>query len=295
MKRYLIIILLLVINITLYPKIVVVEWENNPFSKKIVNGIKGVLVPDDIHNLKKNKGKAGTLFRDYSNAKNTVLIVIGEEAIKLSAKWIKKTPIIYCGITDKNIIKNKSNITGMDLIPDLSQQISYIKQVFPEAKKIGIIFNASKSISLVNKIEKKAANYGIGIEKITVNQSSDIGSALHFLKGIDAILLIPDPILTNATALKLIILNEFKAKIPVVGFLLQHIIGGALFGYVVDLTSIGKKAGNMAKSIINGEKNPSEIPPFHPDGYLAINFKTAKKIGINFEENLVKKAKEVIK
>ncbi len=295
MKRYLTIILLLIINITLYPKIVVIEWNNSAFSKKVVGGIKSVLIPDDIHNLKKNKGKGGTLLRDYSNAKNTVLIVIGEETIKLSVRWVEKTPVIYCGIIDKSIIKNKSNITGIDLIPDLSRQLSYIKQALPEAKKIGVIFNVSKSFSLVNRIEKNAANYGLRIDKITMKQPGDIGSALHFLKGVDAILLIPDPIVTNIMVLKLIILNEFKSKIPAIGFLPQHITGGVLSGYVVDLTSIGKKAGNMAKSIINGGKNLSEVPPSHPDGYLAVNLKTAKRIGINFEENFVKKAKEVIK
>ena len=292
MNKY---ILLLLISLTLYPKIVVIKWNDSQFSKDIESGVRSVLIPDDIHNLKKNKGKAGTLFRDYSDAKNTVLIVIGEKAIKLSARWVKKTPVIYCGIIDKSMVKGKTNFTGIDLIPNISKQISYIKQVLPGVKKIGIIFNASKSFTLVEKIEAKAKNYGIKVEKITINQASDVGTALHFLKGIDAILLIPDPVILNPTVLKLIILNEFKTKMPVVGFLPHHISGGVVFGYVVDLASIGKKAAVMAKSIIDGNKSVAEIHPSHPEGYFFINLKTANKIGINVNENLIKKAKEVVK
>jgi len=289
MKRFLNLILL-IMGINLYPRIVVVKWANDNFSKKVEEGIKSVLIPDEIHNLKRNKGKAGTLFRDYSNVKNTALIVIGEEAIKLSAKWINKTPVVYCGIVDKTIIKGKTNFTGIDMITNLSKQLGYIKQGLPEVKKIGLVFNAEKSLALVKGIENKSSNYGLSIEKITVEKAGDIGSALHFLQDIDAILLIPDPIIANITALKIIMLNEFKSKIPVIGFLSEQISGGAVLGYVADLNSIGKKAANMAKSILN---NGDMVPPSHPDGYLSINLKTAQKIGINFEENFVKKAKEV--
>jgi putative ABC transport system substrate-binding protein len=70
---------------------------------------------------------------------------------------------------------------------------------------------------------------------------------------------------------------------------------GALLALSCDNADIGRQAGELAVKILNGAR-PTDLPITVPEKIrLAINLKTAKRIGLNIPSQIVDKADEVFK
>jgi ABC-type uncharacterized transport system substrate-binding protein len=83
-------------------------------------------------------------------------------------------------------------------------------------------------------------------------------------------------------------------KIPTVGLSASSIRDGALCGVVESGYEQGFEAAGMALRIIHGEK-PSEIPiKTAKKGTRMINMKTARALGINVPEEILKSVDVVI-
>ena len=84
-----------------------------------------------------------------------------------------------------------------------------------------------------------------------------------------------------------------RAKLPVQAHRKDWVKKGALFSYGADLRPIGRLAGRYVDRILRGTP-PSELAvEVVPDVELAINLRTASKLGIRVPERMIIRAKEV--
>ena len=179
-------------------------------------------------------------------------------------------PIFFTAVTDAvaaELVESNENsnnyLTGTSDANPVQAQISLIKECLPDAKKVGIIYTQSEINSEVqaNEAKAEAEKQGLEVEISTCTDSSDISSVALDLcgnKGIDALYIPTDNnIAANMKAIKT---NVDKYNVLCVAGEEGMMSEGGHITLSVSYFDLGKKAGEMAAKVMNGEKKPNELP-----------------------------------
>jgi putative ABC transport system substrate-binding protein len=210
-------------------------------------------------------------------------------------------PVIYTAVTDPKAAKladaegiPAGEVTGTsDQLP-IKEQLEMIREVLPDAKKIGILYTTSEvnSVSAIETYEKLAEDYGFTIVKKGVSQTADISLATdEILGGVDCLTNLTDNTVVNSLATILDKANE--KKIPVFGSEIEQVKLGCVAAQGLDYIELGKQTGKMAAEVLKGEKKASEMKyeTISKPG-LYINTEAAKNLGITLDEEFVNSAVE---
>ncbi|RXT06317.1 ABC transporter substrate-binding protein [Ammoniphilus sp. CFH 90114] len=241
-----------------------------------------------------------TIAQKLVNDKNDLILAIATPSAQAAAKAAQDIPVVFTAVTDplgaklvSQVDKPGSNVTGMsDTHPDgIKSTIGAIKQFFPEAKKVGLIYNSGEQNSVYNIESAKKAITSLGMEAVdaTAATSSEVQQAAESLVGrVDAIAYFKDN--TVASALEAVIQVANQNKLPFFAGDADSVKRGVFAGSGVEEFDIGYKAGEMAIEILKG-KNPGDISVGFPDKTdLYINLKAAKDAGIEVTEEMKKNA-----
>ena len=135
-----------------------------------------------------------------------------------------------------------------------------IKELFPEAKKVGILYNSGEANSKYQAVEVTKALKELGIEakEYTSADSNDLAQVTTTACAEVDVLYIPTD---NTMASNTGIVNNIAepAKIPVVAGEAGICKGCGVATLSIDYYSIGKKAGEMAYEILVNGKDPATM------------------------------------
>ncbi len=117
--------------------------------------------------------------------------------------------------------------------------------------------------------------------------------------GMDAILLLSEPICASVPGIEAISKFAVEHKVPVGGIgkysIKKEWEGRAIiFSYEVYLDDIGKLAAPLADKIFKGTP-AGTIPVVTPEAKLLINYKAAQELGLTVPEGLLNQASEIIR
>jgi putative ABC transport system substrate-binding protein len=170
-----------------------------------------------------------------------------------------------------------------------------IRQVLPDAKKIGILYSTSEVNSETAIAEYKAAapNYGFEIVEGAVTATADIPLATDsLLEKVDCLNNLTDN--TVVSSLPMILDKAGKKNIPVFGSEVEQVKIGCLASIGLDYIDLGKQTGQMAAKVLKGEAKASE-QNFEVIAEAAFygNEKVAENLGLSLPEELTKSAAEI--
>jgi putative ABC transport system substrate-binding protein len=169
--------------------------------------------------------------------------------------------------------------------------IELIKAIVPDAKTVGVIYNAgeSNSVFLIKAEKEAAAKAGIEIVDATASNSSEVQAAAQSLVGrVDAISVLTDN--TAVSALESIIKIAEQNKIPLISGDTDSVKRGAVAAYAFDYEDLGKQAGYQAAEILSGTPIKDIPVEYAKNLQLSINEKAAKAMGVTIPTDLVDKA-----
>lgn len=210
-------------------------------------------------------------------------------------------PVIYTAVTDPaeaKLVDDEGNpvgeITGTSDELPIKEQLEMIREILPDAKKVGILYTTSEanSVSALSTYKKLAGDYDLEIVEKGVTQTADISLAAEELLGeVDCLTNLTDNTVVNSLAT---ILDKANAqKIPVFGSEIEQVKLGCLAAEGLDYIKLGKQTGNMAAQVLKGEKKASEIKyETISEPGLYVNTKAAENLGITIDESLVSQAVE---
>ena len=182
-----------------------------------------------------------------------------------------QNPILFSAVTDpkgagfvKELETPNGLITGSSDAQPVAGQIRLVKQLLPEADKIGIFYTQSETNSEAQAIDAKKEIEAEGLQTI-IKTCSDVNdldtsfAALLAVDGLDAIYLPTD---NNVAANMAKVKNAVKNKgVLVVGGEVG-MLSGAHVTISVDYNVLGEKTGEMAAQILKGEKKPEDLPVY---------------------------------
>jgi len=191
------------------------------------------------------------------------------------------------------------NVTGVSDMADIKVQMATIKEIFPNLKKLGVIYNAGEVNSVQQIDELKGILSDVGIEKLveaTCSTTADVITATRSLIGrVDAIWNPTDN--TTTSGLEAVIRVCEENTIPLFGSTGAMVERGCIAARGANYGWIGWKAGKYAAMILKGEKKASDIPVVKCSGdaqVLVVNPAAAKRMGITIPQSVIANAARVI-
>lgn len=210
-------------------------------------------------------------------------------------------PVVYTAVTDPVAAKLAKedgtavgNVTGTSDELPIKAQLEMIREMMPDAKKIGILYTTSEanSVSALAKYDDLAGDYGFEIVEKGISQTADISLAADELLGeVDCLTNLTDN--TVVASLATILDKANAKKIPVFGSEIEQVKIGCLAAEGLDYVALGKQTGKMAAKILKGEKKASDMQfeTITEPGFY-VNNEVAKNLGITVPEDLQDKAVE---
>ncbi|WP_235827919.1 ABC transporter substrate-binding protein [Brevibacillus migulae] len=238
-----------------------------------------------------------TIAQKFAGDKKDAILAISTPSAQSLVQTTDGTdiPVFFAAITDplkakliENVEKPGKNVTGIsDTHPDSIKSTMYaIKEFFPEAKKVGIIFNSGESNSVVNVDNAKKALAEIGLEPVeaNANNTSEVKQAAQSLVGrVDAIYVPKDN--TVVAALKSVVMVAEENKIPLFVGEMDSVKSGGFAGYGIDYHDHGYETGLMAVKVLKGEAKPGDLPvQFPKELKMAVNKEAAANQGIDLNK-----------
>ena len=208
-------------------------------------------------NYKNAQGDFGTAQMIAQEFKNTsdIVVAISTPSAQAAVNNIKDKPIFFAAITNpESAGVLAENVTGVRDRSPVEKQVELIKEILPETKKIGVVYNTSEqnSFYLTDEFKKEAEKNGYEVVIKGITNVNEIASALDtILPEIDVLYTTIDN--TIASTYPLIIDKSKKANIPVIGATKNYVDQGALASEGISDYKVGYQTGEMIVRYLKGE------------------------------------------
>ena len=211
-------------------------------------------------------------------------------------------PIIFGAMTDPVAAKVVAswdkpggNCTGASDWAEADPQLEIIKEMMPDVKVIGTVYNAGETNSVVQVREFKNAAPKFGVQKVieaTAATTADVYAAANSLGGRVECMWIG----TDSTAVssigsivkvceenKIMLYSTDKSQIP----------KGAVVSLGLSYYELGRESGKMVAEVLRGVK-PADMPVLKaPLTDLWVNTAAAKRMGVTVPESILKRATKI--
>ena len=242
-------------------------------------------------NAQTDTGTASTIADKYVSGKVDMICAIATPSAMSAYNSCMNTdiPVIYTAVSDpvsaglaKEDGTSVGNITGTSDALAVSEQLEMIRQVLPDATKIGILYTTSEanSVSTIEEYKKYAPDYGFEIVESGINVQADVEMAAVNLAGkVDCINNLTDNTVVNA--LQTVINAATQAGIPVFGSEVEQVKAGCVASMGLEYFELGKQTGRIAAKVLKGEAKASDMNyEVISEPSLYVNTAAAQKIGL---------------
>ena len=199
-------------------------------------------------------GTAQIIAQEFKNTSD-IVVAISTPSAQAAVNNIKDKPIFFAAITNpESAGVLAENVTGVSDRSPVKKQVELIKEVLPETKKIGIVYNTSEqnSFYLTDEFKKEAEKNGYEVVIKGITNVNEIASALDtILPEIDVLYTTIDN--TIASTYPLIIDKSKKVNKPVIGATKSYVDQGALASEGISDYKVGYQTGEMIVRYLKGE------------------------------------------
>ena len=206
----------------------------------------------------------------------------------------KEIPVIYNAVTDPISAGLQGEwIAGVSDMAPIDKQLNLIKEILPEVKSIGILYNTGEDNSLIQieMVTDKALEIGLDVISVGVSSPSDIETAAsQLVKKVDALFNITDNMVVSATSQVVNVANQ--ANIPVFASEVGQFDQGILATESIDYFDLGLMAGEMIYNVLTSEVSIKDLDHMvSEDTVLYFNLDVAEKLGIGMPESIKSRLK----
>ena len=153
-----------------------------------------------------------------------------------------------------------TNVSGTSDLAPLSEQAAMVKELFPDAKTVGLLYCSAESNSQyqVDVMTKELEALGMTCTPYSFTDTNDVASVAQAACKSDVIFIPTDnTAAANTEAIANVVLAE---GVPVVASEAGICKGCGVATLSISYYDLGYKTGEMAVKILTGEANVSEMP-----------------------------------
>lgn len=234
--------------------------------------------------------------------KPDVVIVFGDPATRAVQQATKSIPIV--AMTDDmvgsglvaSLARPGGNTTGLSILTrELDvKRLELLHEAVPHVARIGVLADSS-TVYPLRRLEEAAHRLDV---ELVIARFASSEAAVHAAdqlaaRGVGAVNILGTPLIDSAVIHPLIAwLN--RAALPAIGQWPHWARYGLFLGYGPNVATCYRQVAGLADKILKGAK-AADLPVEQPTEFeLAVNLKTAKRLGLTVPRLLLTQAEEVI-
>ncbi len=255
----------------------------------------------DLRDAGGRYGDLPKLVAELIDLKPDIIIAEATPAIAAAQKATSTIPIIMAPASDpvgsgfvKSFTHPGGNITGVaNMFGDATTKtLDIIRQVFPSAKKIGILISNNPTHPAFAEVAERAATAaGLSASRFVAPNPEDLERAFSEMKaaGCQAVYVLADPPRPALPAIAL------RAGLPTIFQVSSYaLLYDGLMSYGPNVRSFFTMAVGFADKIIKGA-DPRDLPVEQPTTFeFIINLRMARSLGVTIPDQVLSLADRVI-
>lgn len=238
-----------------------------------------------------------TIVNEFVSSKVDLIMANATPALQAAASATSEIPILGTSVTDYATALEiddfdgtvGGNISGTSDLAPLEEQADMIKELFPEAKTVGLLYCSAEVNSQyqVEVITGYLEDKGYECERFSFTDSNDISAVTQTAcDKVDVIYAPTDNLVaSNTEAIANIVL---PAGVPVINGEKGPCAVCGVAALSIDYYEIGVETGKMAAKILKGEADISEMPiAFAPNVTKMYNVENCELLNVDVPSDYV--------
>lgn len=249
-----------------------------------------------------NPATAAQIARQFAGEEPNVIVPISTPSAQAVVSATKDIPVVFTAVSDPlgaqlvtDMDKPAGNVTGLSDMSPVAEHLALIKEILPEAKIVGFLYNSGEanSVSLLAVLKEEAEKAGLTVVESAATKSAEVQGAARALVGrADAIYIPTDNTIISALEGAVAVAEE--AKLPLFTADTDSVSRGAVAALGFNYKDVGRQTGEIVVRILKGEK-PGDIAVKVAAGTdLVVNKGAAAKMGVTLPEAVIGRATNVI-
>lgn len=257
----------------------------------------GDKVTFDEQNASGDSANCATIINGFTSANVDLILANATAPLQAAAAATAEIPILGTSVTDYATALEIDNWTGTvgtnvsgtsDLAP-LDQQAAMIKELFPDAKKVGLLYCSAEpnSVYQCDVMEEALKADGYEVTRYTFTDTNDVTSVTESACADSEVIYIPtdNTAASNTEAIANVVL---PAKVPVVAGEEGICKGCGVATLSISYYDIGYKSGEMAYDILANGADVKTMPvEFAPEVTKKYNAANCETLGLSMPEDYV--------
>ncbi|EKO3403131.1 ABC transporter substrate-binding protein [Vibrio fluvialis] len=255
----------------------------------------------DFKTAQGNPAIAVQIARQFVGENPDVLVGIATPTAQALVAATKSIPVVFTAVTDpvgaklvKKMEQPGKNVTGLSDLSPVEQHVELIKELMPNVKSIGVVYNPGEAnaVSLMELLKVAAKKNGVQLVEATALKSADVQSATQAIAAkSDIIYALIDN--TVASAIEGMIVAANQAKTPVFGAATSYVERGAVASLGFDYYQIGVQTADYVAAILEGADPGTLDVKVAKGSDLVINKTAADKLGMTIPQSVMDRATSV--
>ena len=237
--------------------------------KDAITEAMGDAVTFDEQNAQGDSNTCSTIINSFVSADVDLILANATPALQAAQAGTNEIPILGTSVTEYGVALGidgfdgtvGGNISGTSDLAPLDQQAAMLNELFPDAKKVGLLYCSAEANSQYQVDTVKAALEGMGYscEYYAFSDSNDLSTIVTSASTDCDVIYVPTD---NTAAANTEIINNIcqPAGVPVIAGEEGICAGCGVATLYISYYDLGVATGKMAVKILKGESNISEMP-----------------------------------
>jgi putative ABC transport system substrate-binding protein len=271
----------------------VIQLVQHPALDAATKGFKDALkkelgndVSIEVKNASGDTATCATIANTFVSSNKSLIMANATPALQAASQATADIPVLGTSVTDYATALDMKNWTGKtgtnvsvtsDLAP-LNEQAAMVKELFPDAKNVGILYCNSEANSKfqADKVTAELEKLGYTVNAFTFSDSNDVANVTQNACDASDVLYIPTDN-TAASCAENINNVALSAKKPIIAGEENICKGCGVATLSIDYYDLGYQTGVMAAQVLRDGKKPGDM-----------EVQTATKFTKEYNESIVK-------
>ncbi|NBH73519.1 ABC transporter substrate-binding protein [Clostridiaceae bacterium] len=266
------------------------------FKDALVEELGGAVTFDE-QNAQGDSNTCSTIINSFVSADVDLILANATPALQAAQAGTNEIPVLGTSVTEYGValgIDNFSgtvggNISGTSDLAPLDEQAAMLHELFPDAKKVGLLYCSAEANSQYQVDTVKAAleELGYTCEYYAFSDSNDLTTIVTKAADESDVIYVPTD---NTAAANAELVNNVcqPAKVPVVAGEEGICRGCGVATLSISYYDLGVGTGKMAAKILTGEADISQMPiEYAPQFTKKYNKSLCDALGITVPEDYV--------
>ncbi|MDK2848159.1 MAG: hypothetical protein PWP34_1512 [Desulfuromonadales bacterium] len=237
--------------------------------------------------------------RDLADSGCDLIIPLSTPCLASVCALVKDIPVVFGVVSapieagaGENFKNHRQNVTGAVWTAPYREAFVWLKKIYPDCRRVGVIYNASEANSRreLETTRKMLAALGMTAETRTIGNSSEISQAFQSLvsAGVDAVFGMGDN--TVVSSFSALTVACRKHRIPLIADDRSLMGTGALLSVGASPVAEGRHVAKMAARVLLGA-TPADMPfESSRESETAVDLAAARHLGVSLPAGLLQKA-----